>query len=177
MAHCAGLCHDACSMASALFRYRVSLVLFIIGLIISGVTAFPLLHELRFLCHWLGIEDPARYADFTGFRHWIAFVAHGLEETYARFPFIAYGTDWLAFGHLSIAVFFIRPLWKPLESDWVLKCGLICCAGILPLAFIAGSMRGIPIYWQLIDTSFGVFGAVPLLYCLKMSKEMQARKT
>jgi hypothetical protein len=177
MAHRAGLCHGEGSMASALFRYRVSLLLFIIGLIISGVTAFPLLHELRLLCQWLGIEDPSRYAELTGLRHWIGFVAHGLEETYAKFPFIAYGTDWLAFGHLSIAVFFIRPLWKPLESDWVLKCGLICCAGILPLAFIAGALRGIPLYWQLIDSSFGVFGAVPLLYCLKLSKEMQARQT
>jgi hypothetical protein len=160
-------------MASALFRYRASLLLFIAGLILSGVTAFPLLHELHLLCRMLGIEDAARHAEFTGLRHWIALVAHGLEETYARFPFLAYGTDWLAFGHLSIAVFFIRPLWKPLESDWVLKCGLLCCAGILPLAFIAGAVRGIPFYWQLIDCSFGVLGSVPLLYCLKMSKEMR----
>jgi hypothetical protein len=162
-------------MASALFRYRASLLLFIGGLILAGVTAFPLLHELRLLCNMLGIDEPERYAEYTGLQHWIAFVAHGLEETYARYPFLAYGTDWLAFGHLSIAVFFIRPLWRPLESDWVLQCGLICCAGILPLALIAGSVRGIPFYWQLIDCSFGVFGAVPLLYCLKMSKAMRAQ--
>jgi hypothetical protein len=160
-------------MPSALFRYRVSLLLFIAGLIAAGVTAFPLLHELRLLCHWLGIEDPSRHAELTGLHQWVAFVAHGLEETYARYPYLAYGTDWLAFGHLSIAVFFFRPLWKPLESDWVLQCGLICCAAILPLAFIAGPIRGIPFYWQLIDCSFGVIGAVPLLYCLKLSKEMQ----
>ena len=161
-------------MASALSRYRVSLLLFIAGLVLAGVTAFPLLHELRLLCRMLGIEEPAQYAGYTGLRHWIAFVAHGLEETYVKYPFIAYGTDWLAFGHLSIAVFFIRPLWRPLESDWVLKCGLICCAGILPLALIAGAVRGIPVYWQMIDCSFGVLGAVPLLYCLKMSRAMQA---
>lgn len=162
-------------MTSALFRYRAALLLFITGLILSGVTAFPLLHELRLLCQMLGIEEPARFAEFTGLRHWIAFVAHGLEDTYARYPFIAYGTDWLAFGHLSIAVFFIRPLWEPLESDWVLKCGLVCCAGILPLAFIAGAVRGIPLYWQLIDCSFGFIGALPLLYCLKMSRQMRER--
>lgn len=162
-------------MASALFRYRVSLSLFILGLILSGVTAFPLLHELRLLCHMLGIEDSVRYAELSGLQHWVAYVAHGLEQTYARYPFIAYGTDWLAFGHLSIAVFFVRPLWKPLESDWVLKCGLICCAGIIPLAFIAGAVRDIPVSWRLIDCAFGVLGAVPLLYCLKVSAEMRVQ--
>jgi len=79
----------------------------------------------------------------------------------------------LAFGHLSIAVFFIRPLFKPLESDWVLQSGLVCCAGVIPLALIAGQIRGIPLYWELIDCSFGFFGAIPLLYCLKLTRQMR----
>lgn len=29
-------------------------------------------------------------------------------------------------------------------------------------AFVAGSIRGIPIYWRLIDCSFGIVGLVPL---------------
>jgi hypothetical protein len=103
----------------------------------------------------------------------MAYVLYGLEQTSARFPFIAYGTDWLAFGHLAIAVFFIRPLFKPLESDWVLQCGLILCAGVIPLALIAGQVRGIPLYWRLIDCSFGVFGTLPLLYCLMLSRRMR----
>ena len=115
-------------MQSLLLRYRLSLGLFIIGLILSGVTAFPLLTELRILRRLFGITDPAAYQTLTGLPHWLAFVLFGLEQTYAKFPFIGYGTDWLAFGHLCIAVFFIRPWFKPLESDWVLKCGLVCCA-------------------------------------------------
>lgn len=158
---------------SLLTRYRLSLGLFVTGLILAGITAFPLLHELRFLCRWLGIADPSAYHAHEGLRHWIAFVTHGLEQTHARFPFMAYGTDWLAFGHLCIAVFFIRPFWKPLESDWVLQCGLICCAAIIPLAVIAGAVRGIPWPWRLIDCSFGILGAVPLLYCLKLSAAMR----
>jgi len=31
-------------------------------------------------------------------------------------------------------------------------------------------LRGIPIYWRLIDCSFGVFGGLPLLYCLRLLK-------
>ena len=37
-----------------LIRYRLALGFFIIGLILSGVTAFPLLTELRLLASWLG---------------------------------------------------------------------------------------------------------------------------
>ena len=157
-----------------IFRYRFVLSLFVLGLILSGLTAFPLLTELRLLASWLGIENAGDYQHLTGLSHWIAYVLFALEETNTRFPFLAYGTDWLAFGHLSIAVFFIRPLFKPLESDSVLKCGLVCCAGVIPLALIAGQVRGIPLYWRLIDCSFGIFGALPLLYCLKLSRQMRA---
>lgn len=159
--------------AQHLFRYRLSLGLFVVGLILSGVTAFPLLTELRLLASWLGISNAADYPNLAGLQHWIAYVLFGLEQTYFRFPFIGYGTDWLAFGHLCIAVFFIRPFSKPLESDWVLKCGLVCCAAVIPLALIAGQVRGIPLYWRLIDCSFGVLGAFPLLYCLRLTRRMR----
>ena len=155
-------------------RYRISLGIFVLGLILSGLTAFPLLTELRLVAAALGIVNPAEYQSLTGLQHWIALVLFGLETVYARFPFLAYGTDWLAFGHLCIAVFFIRPFFKPLESDWVLKCGLLCCAGVIPLALLAGQIRGVPLAWRLIDCTFGVLGAVPLLYCLRLSGQMRS---
>ena len=159
-------------MKSLQFRYRLTLGLFVIGLILSGLTAFPLLTELRILGRLFDITNPADYQNLTGLQHWLALVLFGLEQTNAKFPFLAYGTDWLAFGHLCVAVFFIRPLFKPLESDWVLRCGLVCCAAVIPLAMIAGQIRGIPLYWRLIDCSFGVIGALPLLYCLKLTQQM-----
>src|SRR6187402_3358791 len=122
-------------------RYRLSLGIFIVGLILSGLTAFPLLTELRLVASVLGIANPADYAQLTGLQHWIARVLFALEQNARDFPFLAYGTDWLAFGHLCIAVFFIRPWLKPLESDWVLQCGLICCAAVIPTALIAGQVR------------------------------------
>lgn len=154
-------------------RYRLSLGIFIIGLILSGITAFPLLTELRLLASVLGIANPAEYAQLSGLQHWIARVLFAQEQNARDFPFLAYGTDWLAFGHLCIAVFFIRPWRKPLESDWVLRCGLVCCAAVVPTALIAGQIRGIPFYWRLIDSAFGVFGAIPLLYCLALTRRMR----
>jgi hypothetical protein len=32
---------------------------------------------------------------------------------------------------------------------------------------------GIPLYWRLIDCSFGVLGAVPLLYCIRLSRRIE----
>jgi len=49
----------------------------------------------------------------------------------------------------------------------VIQFGLIACVGVLFLALIAGPVRGIPFYWRVIDCSFGVFGAVPLILCLR----------
>ena len=162
------------SQETLLPRYRLVLGLFIVGLILSGLTAFPLLHELRLMASWLGVTEHTNYAQHTGLSFWIGFVWHGLEVTHAQFPFIAYGTDWLAFGHLTIALFFIGPWRDPLTNAWVLKTGLVACAAIIPLALICGELRGIPFYWRLVDCSFGVFGSLPLLYCLNLTRLMRA---
>jgi hypothetical protein len=161
------------SKEALLRRYHWVLGLFIICLILSGLTAFPLLHELRLMAATLGIEDHASYAQHEGLKHWIGYVWHGLEVTQAQFPFVAYGTDWLAFGHLTIAVFFIAGPWRdPVGNAWVLKVGLLACAAIFPLALICGEVRGIPLSWRLIDCSFGFFGAIPLLYCLRLVRQI-----
>jgi hypothetical protein len=151
--------------AKLLGQIRWLIGLFIIGLVISGVTAFPLEWELGLLTRWL---DADLSAPDGSLRWWIARVNQALTETGHAHPFLAYGTDWLAFGHIIISLFFIGPWLDPIRNAWVLKIGLVACAGIIPLAMICGAIRGIPFYWRLIDCSFGVIGAIPLLLCLKL---------
>jgi len=115
----------------------------------------------------------APYKSLSGFQHWIGFVFFGLQQTYANFPFLAYGTDWLAFGHLVIALFFIGPFIDPLKNEWVLYCGIAACIAVFPLALICGPIRQIPLFWTLIDCSFGLFGLLPLLYCLSLTRRMR----
>jgi hypothetical protein len=103
-------------------------------------------------------------------------VRNGLRAIYAAYPWYAYGTDWLAFGHIVIAMFFIGPWRNPVANAWVLKVGLVACAGVIPLALICGPIRGIPFYWRLIDCSFGFFGALPLIYCLKLTVRLREMK-
>ncbi len=159
---------------AVLFRYRLVLGAFITGLALSGLTAFPLLHELELLAKLLGIPADTAPASFAGLQFWIATVRDGLRAVHATYPWLAYGTDWLAFGHITIALFFIGPWRDPVANAWVLKIGLLACAGVVPLALICGPIRGIPFYWQIIDCSFGVFGALPLLYCLMLTRKLRA---
>lgn len=148
-----------------------------LALIVSGVTAFPLLWELNVLASWMGIGAEAEPSSLSGLKYWIAHVRAGLERSYGAYPFLAYGTDWLAFAHLAIAVFFIGPLREPTRHDWVLISGMIACAGVIPLALICGPLRGIPVYWRWIDCSFGIVGIVPLTYCLAISRKLKRMNT
>src|SRR4030095_4588746 len=144
-------------------RIRLILAIFMVGLVLSGLTAFPLQTELRILSSIVGVDPAALPSSYVGLQHWIALVGEGLRETYAKYPFIAYGTDWLSFAHLVIAIAFIGPYHDPVRNTWVVTFGIIACLGIIPLALIAGAIRQIPFYWRLIDCSFGVFGIIPLV--------------
>lgn len=154
-------------------RYRLALGFFILALIASGVTAFPLEGELELMANMRGVEhlDPEMTAN--GFDKWILTVRDGLRDTNQQYPWMAYGTDWLAFAHLTLAVFFIGPFRQPVRNVWVIQAGLIACLLVIPLAMICGPIRGIPFWWRMIDCSFGLFGAIPLLYCLKLTRQME----
>jgi hypothetical protein len=155
-------------------RFRFWLGLFIAGLVISGITAFPLQTELGWLVRVVHSEPIRTIAEFTHLGPWIERVNEGLRATYARYPFIAYGTDWLAFAHLVIAVAFIGPFIDPVRNKWVITFGLIACAGVVPLALIAGPVRGIPLGWRLVDCSFGIIGCIPLLICRRAIRALEA---
>lgn len=131
----------------------------ILALLISGVTAFPLESETRYLARLV----PSIGGSVPGLVRWIALVHQGLAETGRRYPFIAYGTDWLAYAHLIIATAFWGPLRDPVRNIWVIQFGMLACAGVIPLALICGPIRGIPFGWTCLDMSFGVVGLLPLL--------------
>ena len=69
---------------------------------------------------------------------------------------------------------FIGPYIDPVKNKWVIQFGIIACLGVLPLALLAGPIRGIPFYWQLIDSSFGVLGIIPLLFALKWVRYLES---
>jgi hypothetical protein len=149
-------------------RIRNQILFFMIALVLSGVTAFPLEWELTVAQKYIYLF-PAE----AGLTKWIQRIHQGLQETNIKYPFMAYGTDWLAFAHIIIAIAFLGPLRDPLKNIWVIEFGLIACAAVLPLAWIAGSIRGIPVYWRLIDCCFGLVGAGVLYKCYSMIRILE----
>lgn len=159
-------------MPGDLRRVRCWLWIFIVCLVLSGLTAFPLQSESRWLAD--AVQNSGLGDHFPGIAAWTTRIRDGLADTGRRYPFLAYGTDWLAFAHLVIAVAFWGPLTDPVRNVWVIRWALIACAGILPLALICGPLRGIPLYWRFIDMSFGVVGAIPLLIVLRAIRGLEA---
>ena len=151
---------------------RGLIVFFMAALAASGITAFPLRWELGILCQWFG-EGTFFGEHIPGLADWLAYVREGIEYNAEHFPFYAYGTDWLAFAHIMIAISFIGPLRDPVRNIWVIHYAMIACVTIIPLAMICGAIREIPFGWRLIDCCFGVFGIIPLIALHIMIKRLE----
>lgn len=119
----------------------------------------------------VGANDNAN-GEQSGLHRWLAEVREGIVTTNAKYPFIAYGTDWLAFGHFVIAIAFIGPLRDPVKNVWVIEFGMFACVLVVPFALVMGGIRAIPLGWRLIDCSFGVFGIIPLWFCRKYIRDL-----
>ena len=144
------------------------LIVFFIGaLFVSGLTAIPIVPELTFLLKIFHSESFMHY--------WLQKVLSAYRQVNEQYPFLLYGFDWLAFAHFVLAILFIGPYNDPVKNIWVIEFGLIACVLIFPLAFIAGYFRSIPIGWQLIDCSFGVFGFIPLWICYRKIKLLELK--
>ena len=149
-----------------LTKIRLLILFFIVALILSGVTAFPVETELR----WLQ-NHPSLVPTFAD--KWIKNVNAALIETNTKYPMLAYGFDWLAFAHIVIAMAFIGPIKDPVKNKWIIDWAMLACIAIFPLAFIAGAIRSIPMFHILIDCSFGVIGLIPLAICRKWIKQLE----
>ena len=141
------------------------LAFFIIALFLSGATAVPIDSELSALLKIFSGES--------NLHQWLEKVLFAYRHINIQYPFLLYGYDWLAFAHFILAVLFIGPYRDPVKNIWVIEFGLIACVLIFPLAFVAGYCRGIPLGWQMIDCSFGVFGFIPLWISYRKIKKLE----
>lgn len=133
------------------------LLAFIICLFLSGATAIPVAQELRFLLQFISPDTVASI--------WGMTILKSYESVQQQHPYLLYGYDWLAFAHFVLAILFIGPYKDPVKNSWVIQFGLIACVLIIPFAFVTGYFRSIPIWWRLVDCSFGVVGFAVLWPC------------
>jgi hypothetical protein len=142
-------------------RIRLLIGIMIVGLALSGLTAIPLVWEVTLLMQLLGPgTEPARL--WPELASWIVTVHTALIAVDRQYPLLMYGTDWLAFAHIVLAILFVGPWRDPVRNLWVVEFGLIACVLIIPTALGFGELRGIPLFWRLIDCSFGIGGFIPL---------------
>lgn len=153
-------------------RVRCILAIFMFATIVSGLTAVPLQWELDILQNTIG-EGTFMEKLYHPMAAWISTVHAGLTDISQNHPFVYYGTDWLAFGIIIIAIAFWGPLQDPVKNVWIVELGMIACILVIPTALICGHIRGIPFFWRLIDCSFGIVGILPLLLCRKYIKQME----
>jgi hypothetical protein len=159
-----------------LTKVRIWIVIFIICLVGAGLTAFPLEAELGFATSILHASWSPANDLLPGFVTWIDRVNHAVVGTTNSYPFIFYGTDWLAFAHIVIAIAFIGPFRDPVRNIWIIQWGMIACVLVIPLAAIAGPFRGIPWGWELIDISFGVVGIIPLIIVYRLIRRLEQER-
>jgi len=139
------------------------LVFFMIMLVASGLTAMPAEWELSTAARFFSQQSAVG--------SWVYEVYVGIKNTNKNYPYLFYGYDWLAFAHIILAILFIGPYKEPEKNKWVIEFGAIACLLIIPFSFFAGSIRGIPFWWRLVDCSFGILGIVPLAICYNKISE------
>ncbi len=154
-------------------RIRIVLALFIAGTLLSALSALPLAWELGRLQQSVG---PGTIAgeQFPELARWVDLLQRGVADMGEKYPFIFYGTDWLAFGIALVALAFLGPLRDPVRNAWVLQWGMLACLLVFPVALIAGPLRGIPWFHRVLDCSFAVFGFIPLWLCWIWTKRLAA---
>jgi hypothetical protein len=112
-------------------RIHLLLIFFICALAASGLTAIPLQWELKLLIPF--IEKISKWGiTFPAMLTWIERINDGVQNGYGQYPFLAYGTDWLAFGHVAIAIAFVGVLRDPIRNIWVVNFGMIACLLVIP---------------------------------------------
>ena len=154
-------------------RLRNWTLFFIAGLVASGATALPIPTELEAAVSLLGEDMRAGGAVPEFAAHWFRTLKDGIRAASVQAPFLFYGTDWLAFGHLVIALAFVGALRDPARNRWLYQFGMIACALVPLWAFAFGQLRGIPLWWRAVDSAFGFVGFVPMWLCDRWSGALE----
>jgi hypothetical protein len=127
------------------------ILLFIALLWISGITAIPAETELK-------IFQPYFHYFPNAVENTLNKILQALIETNQKYPELAYGFDWLAFGHIAIGLAFFWLYKKPKEYYFLTEWGKLICLLVIPHAFIFSYIRHLPSWWIPVDCSFGIFG-------------------
>jgi len=142
----------------------------VFGLLVSGITVWPAVPELK-----MGVRVLWGEAEPAGVLHrFVLRAIEGLESVEAEYPFMLYAHDWLAFAHIVLAILFAGAIRDPVRNIWIVQCGLIMCALVPVLAGICIALRGLPPVWFWMDFAFAPAAALPLWIALRDIRRAEA---
>lgn len=147
-------------------QVRWLLAIFVVTLFLSGATAIPIDTELTLLLTFIPRH--------TWLGDWFQEVVTAFVKVKKEHSFLLYGYDWLAFAHFVLALLFIGPYHQPVQNILVIQFGMLAALLLIPFALVAGSFRGIPLWWRLVDGCFGVFGFLLLWICYRKIQVLMA---
>ena len=142
-------------------RVRLLLQFYGLVLIVVGLTTFPLQPEVALLERLAGAGSLVGEL-WPAMGRWVSTIGEAVAVGYGTYPLLQYGTDWLAFAHIVIGIAFLGAARDPVRNVWIVEWGMIACILIIPTALLFGAIRGIPVFWRMLDCAFGVLGIVPL---------------
>lgn len=154
-------------------RAKLMLGIVAFGLFFSGVTVWPAVAELRLVIALMwGDAEPT-----SPLHVFLAQAIQGLEGLQARYPFLLYAHDWLAFAHIVLAILFAGAIRDPVRNVWVVQCGLIMCLLVPVVAAICVPLRGLPLWWFWIDAAFAPAAGIPLVVALRDIRKLEQQGT
>ena len=143
----------------------------IVGLVAIAIIAFPVVTNIQWLDSIAGNTSSIAHVT-PKLANWISEATFAVVDTDSKYPFLFYMSDWMVFGHIIIALFFIGPFRDPVKNIWVIQVGLAACILVIPMALIAGSIRGIPFFWQLVDCGFALICFPPMYLAWRWTKQL-----
>jgi len=117
----------------------------------------------------LGVADKSSTEVASGLGHWNSSCAEGLHDTNGKIS-----VHGVRNGLAGVRAFcdcggvHRARCGNPVRNSWLFTFGMIACVMVAPYALVMGGLRGIPIYWRLIDCSFGIFGIIPVWFLPEM---------
>ena len=158
-------------MASpSLKRPRILLAIVAFGLFVSGVTIWPWEVELELVLSILVAIDGPQILVET-----LQSILADMRQLRDAGSFVLYVADWLAFAHLVLAALFLMAMKDPVRNILVVRFGILCCLSVPILAISCVPLRGLPLFWILVDSSFAL-AAIPLWIALKDLRKLEVAK-
>jgi len=154
-------------------RVRIIIIAFSAIFFLSGLTVFPVEWEIRTLLKVLWGNSAPNEGMFPAIHQMLISINNDLPLLKSQYPYIFYGFDWLGFAFIIMTILFLGTLRDPVRNKWIFQFALISCILVIPMAFIFAPLRGLPWTWAFVDSSFGVFGAIPLIIILKELKKAE----